>query len=144
MPPPDSRAPIITDVELPATSSVERTIAVLDKCQALVRKIKGVQDVLALTDPDVPHRGQLLVSLAADAGAAEHAKQVKAMRLLLHEEVADAAIAASLSVIMTVRWWATMSCISRAIRVRSAATASAACWSRSRSSRSARSRSSAR
>ena len=79
------------DVDLPATASVERTIAVLDKCQALVRKIDGVQDVLALTDPDVPHRGQLLVSLTGGGGGAERAKQIKAMRRLLHDGVADAA-----------------------------------------------------
>ena len=42
-------------------------------------------------------------------------------------ELADAAIAASLKVTMTVRWWATISCISRAIRARSAAAASAPC-----------------
>src|SRR5215475_12582629 len=39
-------------------------------------------------------------------------------------ELADAAAAASLKVTMTVRWWATTSCISRAIRARSAAAAS--------------------
>jgi len=38
-----------------------------------------------------------------------------------------AATAASLRVTMTVRWWATMSCISRVIRARSAAAASAPC-----------------
>ncbi len=40
----------------------------------------------------------------------------------------------------TDREWATMSCISRAIRDRSAAVAICACWSRSTSRRSARSR----
>jgi hypothetical protein len=40
---------------------------------------------------------------------------------------------------MTDRLWATMSCISRAIRARSAPAASRPCWSRSRSSRVARS-----
>ena len=59
-------------------------------------------------------------------------------------ELAAAAVAASLSVTITVRLWATMSCISRAIRARSAAAASSPCWSRSRSSRAARSVSSAR
>ena len=44
---------------------------------------------------------------------------------------------------MTLRLWATTSCISRAMRVRSSATAARASASRSRSRRSARSRSSA-
>ncbi len=51
------------------------------------------------------------------------------------------AAAPSASVTMTVIPWATMSWISRAIRVRSAAVASRACWSRSRASCTARSRS---
>jgi hypothetical protein len=52
--------------------------------------------------------------------------------------------APSASAIITAMLWATMSCISRVILDRSAAAASRASWSRSRSSRSARSTSEAR
>ena len=52
--------------------------------------------------------------------------------------------APSASAIITERLWATMSCISRAIRARSAAAASRPCCSRSRSSCAARSSSAAR
>ena len=52
--------------------------------------------------------------------------------------------APSASAIITDRLCATMSCISRAIRARSAAAASCACWSRSFSARRARSSSDAR
>jgi multidrug efflux pump subunit AcrB len=68
------------DVDLPADASVERTALVLNQCQDLVRKSDGVQDVLALTDESLPNRGQLLVSLVGGAGAAERAKQIKALR----------------------------------------------------------------
>jgi len=56
-------------------------------------------------------------------------------------EVLTVAAAPSDSAMTTVRWWAMMSCISRAIRARSSATASWARWSCSCSRRSARWRS---
>lgn len=59
------------------------------------------------------------------------------------ESMAIISSAASAWTTMTLRLWATTSCISRAMRVRSSATAARDSASRSRSRRSARSRSSA-
>ena len=82
------------DVDLPTTAATERTVAMLDRCRALLREIDGVQDVLALTDQDATSRGELLVNLTAGAGAKDAARagRMKAMRERLADRVPGAVI----------------------------------------------------
>ncbi|HKB37384.1 MAG TPA: efflux RND transporter permease subunit, partial [Gemmataceae bacterium] len=61
---------LLLDPELPATASVERLAEVLARCDRLLRDVKGVQDVLALSESpfDFPAKRACLLVRLAPAG----------------------------------------------------------------------------
>src|SRR5262249_46218928 len=84
--PPGPAAPewLLLDVSLPASASPERVRAALDRCGALLRRLPGVQDVLALSDnpfDGIGDRPCLLVGLApAGKRGASRERLVQAVR----------------------------------------------------------------
>ncbi len=83
------------DVVLPFSSSIERTLATAQRCEALLREVPGVQHVLTLCGRPYTFRANeacILVALAPDAGRHASREQIMlAMRTRLHDEIADAA-----------------------------------------------------
>jgi multidrug efflux pump subunit AcrB len=84
---------LLLDLAVPDGTSAERTIAVLERCVTLLRDIKGVQDVLALTDHPfdrLSNRPCLLVRLApADSRQASREQLTQTIRSRLGQEVAE-------------------------------------------------------
>jgi multidrug efflux pump subunit AcrB len=79
------------DVTLPDSASAERTLAVLERCEKMVKDIEGAEDVLSLSGPsiDLPeNEGCVLVRLPAGAGA----QRAPALRERLAAEVPGAAV----------------------------------------------------
>jgi multidrug efflux pump subunit AcrB len=86
---------LVVDLTLPDSASLERTVAVLDRCAAILKKQQGVQHVLALSDHPfdrVASRPCLLVCLAP-AGKERPAREkiMQAIRGRL-EQVREAAV----------------------------------------------------
>jgi multidrug efflux pump subunit AcrB len=79
------------DVTLPDSASTERTLAVLDRCEKIVKDTEGAQDVLSLSGPsiDLPeNHGCVLVRLATAAGG----QRAPALRDRLSAEVQEAVV----------------------------------------------------
>jgi multidrug efflux pump subunit AcrB len=87
---------LLLDLTLPAAASAERTRAVLDRCEAVLREINGVQDVLALTDnpfDQARNQGCILVRLApADRKQTRREQLTQTIRTRLEQEVAEATL----------------------------------------------------
>jgi multidrug efflux pump subunit AcrB len=81
---------LLLDADLPDSASPERTLAVLDQCQALLSKVEGVRDVLTLSEDPFTlfpnHRGCLLVGLApAGENPARREQLLRAVRAPLNQ-----------------------------------------------------------
>jgi multidrug efflux pump len=87
---------LLLNLTLPAGASTERTVEVLNRCEAILRNIEGVQDTLALTEnPFDPMNGQacILVRLArADHRQSSREQVIQAIRARLDQEIAEAVV----------------------------------------------------
>jgi multidrug efflux pump subunit AcrB len=96
--PADPAAPeyLLLDVQLPDSASAVRISAALERCEAILKEVPGVHDVLALAENPFTRSGassSILVRLAAADGKRADREQIKqTIRTRLRREIHEAAV----------------------------------------------------